>query len=117
MPHKNTQNRIFIFPSHFQSSDASHPDEQSEDPMDILTAEQRHFIDDASDVDKMIDESREFRRKFVFFMRLNKFFVDLSNELAYEALDLAKEQAYRALIEDMHYGTTRFCPKTNTTPI
>lgn len=101
----------------FWPSDANHTDEQLENPMDILTAEQRHFIDDACDVDKMISESREFRRKFEFFMRLNKLFVNLSNEVANEALDLGKEEAFRALIEDMQYGMTRFCPKFNTTSI
>lgn len=83
--------------------------------MDILTAEQRQFIDGACDVDKMINESREFRRKFEFSMRVNKLFVNLSNEKAHEALDLAKEQAFRAQIEDMQYGTVRFYPKINTT--
>lgn len=98
-------------------SNANHTDEQLENPMDMLTAEQRHFIDDACDVDKMINESHEFRRKFEFFMRLNKLSVNLSNEVALEALDLAKEQAFRARIEDMQFGTTRFYPKIDTTSI
>lgn len=36
------------------SSDANHTDEQWENPMDMLTAEQRSFIDGACDVDKML---------------------------------------------------------------
>lgn len=85
--------------------------------MDILSDEQRNFIAGACNVNQMIDESREFRRKFEFFVRLNNLFINLSNEVANEALDLGKEQAFRALIEDMQYGMTRFCPKISSTSI
>lgn len=79
--------------------------------MDILSAEQCRFIDGACDVTKMVEESHEFRKKFEFYVRLNNLFVNLSNEMATEALDLAKEQAFRTLIENMQYGMTRFCLK------
>lgn len=62
----------------------------------------------------MIDESREFRRKFEFFLHLNKLFVNFSNEVVNEALDVVKEQAFRVRIENMNYGIPRFCPKINS---
>lgn len=103
----------FLFP---RLSDANHA-EQPDNLMDILSDEQRNFIAGACNVDQMIHESREFRRKFEFFVRLNNLFINLSNEVANEALDLGKEQAFRALIEDMQYGMTRFCPKISSTSI
>lgn len=97
-------------------SDANHT-EEPENLLDILSEDQRRFIDGACDVHKMINESREFRQKYNFFLCLNKLFIDLSNEVAAEALDLGKEQAFRALIEDMQHGMTRFYPKKTRTSI
>lgn len=78
---------------------------------DMLTADQRRFIDDTEDVHKMIGASREFRQKFQFFVRLNQTFVNLSNEVAMEALDAIKEQAFRINIENKQHAMSRFYPK------
>lgn len=94
-------------------SDANHSD-APENQYDILNDEQRRFIDDACDVPKMIDESREFRRKFDFFVRLDQLFVNLSNEVTEEALDVGKEQAFRIRIENMQYGIPKFRPTIST---
>lgn len=76
-----------------------------------MTNDQRHFIDSACDVQGMIDESREFRRKFEFVMCLNNELINLSSEIANETLDVGKEQAFRVHIEDMQHGIPRFYPK------
>lgn len=65
----------------------------------------------------MNDESREFRCKFEFCVRLNKLFITLSNEVANEALDVIKEEAFRDRIEDMRYSLPRFCPKISSPSI
>lgn len=95
----------------FVLSSDTNRSQSSENPNEILTDDQRRFIDEADDVHKMIDESREFRHKFEFFVRLSQMFVNLSNEVALEASDAIKEQAFRINIENKLHNMPRFYPK------
>lgn len=86
----------------------------SNNPNDILTADQHRFINDASNSEQIVEESREFRCKFEFFAHLNQTLVNLSNEKAIEALDAIKDQAYRTSIKNYEQNIQRFYPPITT---
>lgn len=83
----------------------------AEDSLSILTPEQKSFIADRVDLEKFVEESHEFRRRFDFFLRVNKFMINTKMDKANEALDKAKQQAIQFRTDYMH--CERFNPIEN----
>lgn len=85
-------------------------DEEISDDIDILTQDQKNFISEAVDVHKMAEASREFRRKFDFFVRVNKLVMNLANEKSLDALDRGKQQSIKIRMEAKQCGIPTFYP-------
>lgn len=78
--------------------------------IDILKQDQKDFIVNTVDVEEMTEASRKFRQKFDFFVRVNKFLMDLASEKTLLALDKAKQQSIKIRSEAMLCQISRFCP-------
>lgn len=76
--------------------------------MDILKQDQKEFINDAIDIRKTIEASREFRRKFDFFVRVNKLVIQLDSEKAMKALDRGKQQSIHIRMQAKQCGIPPF---------
>lgn len=83
-------------------------DTEQETSFDILKEDQKNFIAEAVDVEKMTEASREFRRKFDFFLRANKLLMSLANEKTRLALDKGKQQSIKIRAEAMLCGIPPF---------
>lgn len=68
----------------------------------ILRADQKNFIAERVDVDSWIEESRKFRHKLDFFMRLNKIVMNIKADRTNEATDKVKQQALKFQTDFMH---------------
>lgn len=75
---------------------------------DILEQDQKNFIGEAIDLQKMTEASREFRRKFDFFVRVNKLVINIANEKSLEALDRGKQQSIQIRMEAKQCGMPTF---------
>lgn len=74
------------------------------DPNDfdgILKENQKTFIAEAIDVRKFIDESHEFRKKFEFFLNLNKHVINIENDKSNDVLDKGISESIGLRTESM----------------